>query len=45
MFKDLNNYLELIESNNINVFDMFCKANSIINNEKYKNVMVSVSGK
>jgi 3'-phosphoadenosine 5'-phosphosulfate sulfotransferase (PAPS reductase)/FAD synthetase len=44
MKKDLNNYLELIGSSNINVFDMFCKANSVINNEKYKNVMVSVSG-
>lgn len=44
MTKELNNYLELISSNNVNVFDMFCKANSVINNEKYKNVMVAVSG-
>lgn len=43
-YKGLCRYLETCGLDNFNILDMFCKAYSVLNNDKYKNIMVSVSG-
>ena len=38
------NFLESKGCTNFTIIDMFTKAYSVLNNPKYKNIMVSISG-